>query len=226
MAAHLLGTDFANMLSSRKQFVDTNDENKSGAVEGKGDAYGKGLGTLSHDSYGTFTAKSATGFCGLANQGATCYLNSLIQAMYMLPAFRAAVFSWEHDPDLGEESRDVTRQLQRLFAELALSERCCATTTALTTSFGWSGGQQFQQQDVQECSAVILDYLARSAAGTPLGEHMARCHAGSTNRVLRCLGCQAVRPPTASTAGPPHWPPVRRRANENCTGLAQIVGQL
>ena len=30
-------------------------------------------------------------FVGLRNQGATCYLNSLLQAMYMTPDFRSAL---------------------------------------------------------------------------------------------------------------------------------------
>ena len=32
-----------------------------------------------------------TTFCGLKNQGATCYLNSLLQSMYMIPEFRNAI---------------------------------------------------------------------------------------------------------------------------------------
>lgn len=36
--------------------------------------------------------RSATGFVGLENQGATCYLNSLIQAMYMTPELRAGLY--------------------------------------------------------------------------------------------------------------------------------------
>jgi ubiquitin C-terminal hydrolase len=36
----------------------------------------------SHDS------KKETGFVGLKNQGATCYMNSLLQTLYHLPYFR------------------------------------------------------------------------------------------------------------------------------------------
>lgn len=38
--------------------------------------------------------KSSTGFAGLSNQGATCYMNSLIQGLYMTPEFRSAVYNW------------------------------------------------------------------------------------------------------------------------------------
>lgn len=32
-------------------------------------------------------------FCGLKNQGATCYLNSLLQSFYMIPEFRNAILN-------------------------------------------------------------------------------------------------------------------------------------
>jgi hypothetical protein len=191
-AMGLDGADFASALKSRKKFVEANDEGGEGEGTGEGTASSELAASASVGIMG-FTDKSPTGFCGLANQGATCYLNSLLQAMFMLEEFRSAVYAWEYRPaEHGDEERNVARQLQRLFAELQLSERCCVTTTALTRSFGWTTGEQFQQQDVQECSAVIMDYLSRIAVGTPLEKHLATCHAGSTNRILRCQ-CGAER---------------------------------
>jgi ubiquitin C-terminal hydrolase len=75
------GAAFANVLPSRKKFVDDNDDNQQGAVSGQGDG-SAGLDT-SLGSVQTFTPKSTTGKCGLANQGATCYLNSLLQSIYV-----------------------------------------------------------------------------------------------------------------------------------------------
>ncbi len=37
--------------------------------------------------------EASAGFVGLTNQGATCYLNSLVQALYMTPDFRHALFT-------------------------------------------------------------------------------------------------------------------------------------
>ena len=48
--------------------------------------------------HGHATEKSATGFVGLKNQGATCYLNSLLQALFFLPEVREQVYSFQYDP--------------------------------------------------------------------------------------------------------------------------------
>lgn len=34
---------------------------------------------------------------GLNNQGATCYMNSLLQTLFMTPEFRSALYNWEFD---------------------------------------------------------------------------------------------------------------------------------
>merc|ERR1719295_1865745 len=45
-----------------------------------------------------FNNRSSSGYVGLSNQGATCYLNSLLQCLYMTPEFRHALFSWRYKP--------------------------------------------------------------------------------------------------------------------------------
>ena len=39
-------------------------------------------------------------YIGLSNQGATCYLNSLLQALYMTPEFRLFIYQFQFNPDL------------------------------------------------------------------------------------------------------------------------------
>lgn len=37
---------------------------------------------------------------GIANKGATCYMNSLLQALFMTNDFRRMVYEWRYNEDL------------------------------------------------------------------------------------------------------------------------------
>jgi len=68
-----------------------------------GQSYGPTVGPMNYgqsrdtwmSSYTDWNKKSNTGFVGLSNQGATCYMNSLIQTLFMTPEFRAALYKWD-----------------------------------------------------------------------------------------------------------------------------------
>ncbi len=61
-----------------------------------------------------YDSKTETGFVGLKNQGATCYMNSLLQFLYNINFFRQAVY---HMPTQEEDdmSKSIPLALQSLF---------------------------------------------------------------------------------------------------------------
>lgn len=59
------------------------------------------------------------GYVGLVNQAMTCYLNSLLQALYMTPEFRNALYNWEYvEGSEKDEANSIPYQLQKLFLNL------------------------------------------------------------------------------------------------------------
>jgi ubiquitin carboxyl-terminal hydrolase 47 len=73
----------------------------------------------------------------------------------MTPSFRRSVFQWRYNEEKDKkESKCIPLQLQKLFARLKYSNCESIKTNDLTTSFGWSSRESFQQNDVEELLRV------------------------------------------------------------------------
>ncbi|CAD8211707.1 unnamed protein product [Paramecium octaurelia] len=135
-------------------------------------------------------------FAGLKNQGATCYLNSLIQSYYMSPEFRKVILSLPLCGETIEDSANFAKnesrnrfllEFQKLFIQLQSLQSKETSTLALTSSFGWNDGQQMYQQDVSDANKVLFETLDRSLYGTPF--IIAPFYKGVVFHHITCLNC-------------------------------------
>jgi len=55
--------------------------------------------------------KSRCGYVGLKNLGATCYLNSLVQQLFLIPEFRAAILALQIEPPAPASATDAASDL-------------------------------------------------------------------------------------------------------------------
>ncbi|KAH8702140.1 putative ubiquitin C-terminal hydrolase [Talaromyces proteolyticus] len=140
-------------------------------------------GVLWH-SFQNYDSKKETGMVGLRNQGATCYLNSLLQSLYFTNAFRKAVYKIPTDEEATRANSAWT--LQRLFYNLQTNENA-VSTTELTASFGWESRQIFEQQDVQELCRKLMERLEQKMKGTSVETALPDLFVGKTKTYLSCI---------------------------------------
>ena len=117
---------------------------------------------------------------------------SLFRLFQVTSASLQALFSWKYEPEVHGEATDcIPRQLQALFARLALTNRGAVDTVALTKSFGWTQSDSFkagvamtrssmssivimrfavQQHDVQELMRVLFTALEEKLSATVIND--------------------------------------------------------
>ncbi|KAL5720643.1 ubiquitinyl hydrolase 1 [Ranunculus cassubicifolius] len=135
--------------------------------------------------YWTYDSKKETGFVGLKNQGATCYMNSLLQTLYHIPYFRKAVY---HMPTTENDmpSGSIPLALQSLFYKLQYSDNSVATKE-LTKSFGWDTYDSFMQHDVQELNRVLCEKLEDKMKGTVVEGTIQKLFEGHHMNYIECI---------------------------------------
>ncbi|KAM3856783.1 ubiquitin carboxyl-terminal hydrolase 47 isoform 4-T4 [Vipera latastei] len=140
-------------------------------------------------SYSSVLNKSETGYVGLVNQAMTCYLNSLLQTLYMTPEFRNALYRWEFEDSEEDPVTSIPYQLQRLFVLLQTSKKRAIETTDVTRSFGWDSSEAWQQHDVQELCRVMFDALEQKWKQTEQADLINQLYQGKLKDYVRCLEC-------------------------------------
>ncbi|XP_063802500.1 ubiquitin carboxyl-terminal hydrolase 47 isoform X3 [Pseudophryne corroboree] len=140
-------------------------------------------------SYSTLLTKSDTGYVGLVNQAMTCYLNSLLQTLFMTPEFRNALYKWAFEDKEEDPVTSIPYQLQRLFVLLQTSKKRAIETTDVTKSFGWDSSEAWQQHDVQELCRVMFDALEQKWKQTEQADLINQLYQGKLKDYVRCLEC-------------------------------------
>ena len=130
-----------------------------------------------------YDSKRETGMVGLRNQGAACYMNSLLQTLYHLRKLRVAVYRM---PTAAEDHGSIGLAMQRVFYQLQTHEKE-VPTRQLTKAFGWEAHDSFQQQDVQELNRVLCDKLEEKMKGTCVEGTIKQLFEGGIRSYITCV---------------------------------------
>ncbi|XP_030229383.1 ubiquitin carboxyl-terminal hydrolase 24 isoform X5 [Gadus morhua] len=104
-------------------------------------------------------SRSVSGFVGLKNGGATCYMNAVFQQLYMQPGLPEAILSIEDDTEQPEES--VFCQVQSLFGHLMESKLQYYIPENFWKIFKMWNKELYvrEQQDAYEFFTSLVDQL-------------------------------------------------------------------
>ncbi|XP_072029469.1 ubiquitin carboxyl-terminal hydrolase 7-like isoform X3 [Amphiura filiformis] len=131
----------------------------------------------------SWDSKKLTGYVGLKNQGATCYMNSLLQCLFFTNKLRKAVYLMPTESD--DSTKSVPLALQRVFYELQHNDKAVGTKK-LTKSFGWETLDSFMQHDVQELCRVLLDNIESKMKATCVEGTIPQLFEGKMISYIKC----------------------------------------
>ncbi len=147
----------------------------------------------------SITTKSDTGLVGLRNQGATCYMNSLLQHLFHIPTFRDGILyglGGAEVDEIGNENNEDGKvmffELQKLFGNLLLSSRRDYNTIDLVQSIRGYDGRPIrpgEQQDVDEFFNLFTDRLESSLKGSSQQRLLQNVFGGQLSHLVTCKEC-------------------------------------
>ena len=153
--------------------------------------------------------QSPTGYVGIDNLGATCYMNSLLQQLYMIEPIRYGLLSanpddleFEVDTDSDKKLLNMRRdeslfyQIQRVMGLLEHSVKASIVPKICAALIGPDNKatNEFEQQDAQEFLMVLFDKLESTLHTTPMSSLISDELRYETSDVKICMGgCKTVR---------------------------------
>jgi len=142
-------------------------------------------------------------YSGIRNLGCICYMNSMLQQLYHVPAFRYQLLQADDGaaPDWKEYKGrtiddNVLHQLQRLFGHLELSERVDYNPIEFCFSFKEMDGSPTNtsvQHDTEEFFNIIFDRIENLIKPTPQKYLLQSVFGGKNCSQMVCKECGFIR---------------------------------
>ena len=167
--------------------ADNDDDDKNGII---------------HSSYQSYNTKSCD-HVGLKNLGCICYMNSIMQQIYMVPTFRYAIMSADDGESPNPSSSynysidddNLLHQLQKMFTYLTFSNKMDYNPKDFCFSYKDFDGSPINvrtQQDSQEFYNNLCDKIENSLKKTKYKYIVSDVFTGKTCSTVLCENCKHI----------------------------------
>uniref|UniRef100_A0A8D8RQZ4 ubiquitinyl hydrolase 1 n=1 Tax=Cacopsylla melanoneura TaxID=428564 RepID=A0A8D8RQZ4_9HEMI len=118
------------------------------------------------DYWPTEDERSDTGYVGLTNLGATCYLASCLQHLFLMSQARRSILSTCVDASSNTKHADTLRELQKMFAYLAESERKAYNPRSFCKAYTMDH-QPLNTGEQKDMAEFFIDLVSKLEEMTP-----------------------------------------------------------
>lgn len=135
-------------------------------------------------------SRSEVGFVGLVNLGATCYLATCIQHLFMIPHLRYAVLSIDNLSNV--RHGETIKELQKMFAFMLESERKAYNPRSFCKNY-MMDHQPLNIAEQKDMTEFLTDLIAKLEESSPkLREIIKNLFSGSLSNNVVSLDCNHI----------------------------------
>lgn len=139
--------------------------------------------SIAADLPSNWSSIEATNYIGLRNEGATCYINSVLQSLFQITRFRDIVFNAPFDAD--DVDFSFIFALKYIFYLMQSHRLPEVRTKKLIELFNWEQMTTSNQQDVHEFVRRLIEELDKYLKGTEYANSLSDLFAGQTKTITR-----------------------------------------